>query len=521
MARQGWIVFVLAALLPLPLMALLLTGFIFDPAWPVPVFHFFVVTLTSSLAFILAAFMLTAAGQLKDARVFFLSLGFIAIAGFFIVHALTTPGALFVGINPWVGLSAHLSLLGGAIMFALGAVYWKRSAHEWIIRHQTILGFSLVWLIVVYAIVALGTAEGPTESTIATAPAESAVPSTFGYSTTATPTPAPVPITTLLVTNYLSPIVNHPVFVNGVSIIALLLFAFVCFRQASLYRLARRPLQAGFLVSSLFLFQAQISMSIAPIWHASWWEYHGLMLAAFGAAILGLAVEYSQGGNLSGMVEGLMLRDTISQLQRGYTDVVVVLVETIEAKDPYTRGHTQRVSAMSVRIGETIGLSPDRLRVLHRAATLHDIGKIGVPDSILNKPGRLTEEEFAIIKEHPVRGHQIIRNVRSLRDEVGGVRQHHERLDGSGYPDGLKGDAISLDARIIAVADVFDALTSARAYRDAWSRERALAQIESEAGTKLDKRCVEALQKVCRQSPSSAAQPSLTTAGLIEESVPG
>ena len=176
---------------------------------------------------------------------------------------------------------------------------------------------------------------------------------------------------------------------------------------------------------------------------------------------------------------------------------------------------------MSVRIGETIGLSPDRLRVLHRSATLHDIGKIGVPDSILNKPGRLTDEEFAIIKEHPARGHQIIRNVRSLRAEVGGVRHHHERLDGSGYPDGLKGDAIPLDARIIAVADVFDALTSARAYRDAWSRERALAQIASESGTKLDARCVEALQKVYRQAPTIGVVPSIVTTPMVEESIPG
>ena len=495
MARVGWLGFGIAALLPLLLMGLLLTGVLFDPTWSVPIFHFFVVTLTSSLAFILAAFMLSASGQLKDARVFFLSLGFIGIAGFFIVHALTTPGALFVGNNPWVGLSSHLSLLSGAILFALGAVSWKRSAHDWILRNETALGLGLVVVVVLYAVVALGTSEGPIEGALAPAPAD------FGYSTTANPTPPLAPATTSPVVMFLNPIVSSQVFEYGVSLIALILFAFVSFRQVTLYRLARRPLQAGFLVSSLFLLQAQVSMTLAPVWNASWWEYHGLMLAAFGAAILGLGVEYSQGGSLSGMVEVLMLRDTISQLQRGYTEVVVVLVETIEAKDPYTRGHTQRVSDMSVRIGEALGLSPDRLRVLHRSATLHDIGKIGVPDSVLNKPGRLTDEEFAIIKEHPVRAHQIIRNVRSLRAEVGGVRYHHERLDGTGYPDGLKGEEIPLDARIIAVADVYDALTSARAYRGAWTTERALAQIQSESGTKLDARCVEALQKVYHHVP--------------------
>ena len=151
------------------------------------------------------------------------------------------------------------------------------------------------------------------------------------------------------------------------------------------------------------------------------------------------------------------------------------------------------------------------MRVLYQAALLHDIGKIGVPDAILNKPGRLTEEEFAIIREHPVRGHAIIQGVHSLRDEISGVRYHHERLDGSGYPDGLAGDAIPLDARIIAVADVFDALTSSRSYRAAWSREQALVTIEAEAGVTLDARCVTALHGVLASKSSATSHQSFVT----------
>jgi putative nucleotidyltransferase with HDIG domain len=182
--------------------------------------------------------------------------------------------------------------------------------------------------------------------------------------------------------------------------------------------------------------------------------------------------------------------------------VIVALGGAVEAKDPYTRGHTLRVAELAVRIGQELRLSPERLRVLNRAALLHDIGKIGVPDTILNKPAKLTEDEYAIIKEHPVRGYGMIKHVKSLQRELGGVRHHHERLDGSGYPDGLKGDAIPLDARIIAVADVFDALTSPRPYRDAWPRERALALIDSEAGSKLDARCVHALHAALRHAPA-------------------
>jgi HD-GYP domain-containing protein (c-di-GMP phosphodiesterase class II) len=144
-------------------------------------------------------------------------------------------------------------------------------------------------------------------------------------------------------------------------------------------------------------------------------------------------------------------------------------------------------------------LAPDRLRVLSQAAMLHDIGKIGVPDSILNKPGPLTDDEYRTIQEHPVRGHAIIKEVRSLQPALGGIRHHHERYDGTGYPDGLTGDGIPLDARIIAVADVFDALTSARSYRDAWTVNRALEAIRQDAGIGLDPVCVAALERVMLQ----------------------
>lgn len=154
---------------------------------------------------------------------------------------------------------------------------------------------------------------------------------------------------------------------------------------------------------------------------------------------------------------------------------------------------------LAVQIGEDLRLAPDRLRVLSQAAMLHDIGKIGVPDSILNKPGPLTDEEFDIIKEHPVRGYTIIKEVRSLQGVLGGIRYHHVRLDGTGYPDGLAGVAIPLEARIIAVADVFDALTSGRSYRDAWPVSRALTAIRLDAGVGLDPVCVDALDRVLAQ----------------------
>jgi hypothetical protein len=511
-----WIGWGVVGLVPLVLLVVLLRGLISDPVLGGPVFHFYVVSLASIQALLLALLMLVAANQLRNARVFFLAMAFLSIAGIFLVHALTTPGVIVPNDNPFVGPSARLSLLAGSIFFGLSTIHGRRSVQEFVVRQQTLIMLVVIVGMVAYAGVAL-LASSPS-SPVLTAdyddygPPQGSASQAVNVGTAASFSASFAAFGSFLAT---------PLIDLTLSAVALGLMAIVIWRYIVLFRLTRGPLLAGFLVSAVFLFQAELSMDLAPVWHASWWEYHGLLLASFGAALLGIVLEYRQTGSLGAVIEGLLLRDTIAQLQRGYTEVIVALVEVIEAKDPYTRGHTQRVSEMATLIGQELGLSPERLRTLHQAAMLHDIGKIAVPDSILNKPGRLTPEEFALIQEHPVRGHQIIRNVRSLQQEIGGVRHHHERLDGSGYPDGLVGAAIPLDARIIAVADVFDALTSERAYRGAWPLDRAIAEIDAESRTKLDPSCVAALHRVLtgrvRPSwldPATIAPPVLTEAAV-------
>lgn len=480
------------ALAPLCALALFLGGILDDPSWAAPVFHFYVVSFTCLLAIGLALLMLVAGQQLRDVRVFFMALAFLGIAGLFLTHALTTPGVLARGDNPWVGFSARLSLLAGAIFFALGTRRWSPTSQAWVNRHQTAIVLATFLALIVFGAVAL-------RSSLNNVAADNPTSPESGYSYSEAPETGAAAVAPRSPDDLAGAIIlalESPGLGNALGAATLGLLLVVCVRQARLYRLAPSPTLAGFLVSAIFLFQAQLSMSIAPTWHASWWEYHGLMLAGFGVALLGLVLEYGRGGSLAGVVEGLLIRDTIRQLERGYDEVIVALVEAVEAKDAYTRGHTQRVAVWATRVGEELGLSPERLRVLHRSAMLHDLGKIAVPDSILNKPGRLTPEEVSIIQDHPVRGYLIVRNVRSLRLEIGGIRSHHERLDGSGYPDGLVGEAIPLEARVIAVADVFDALTSARAYRSAGTVEWALEVIEQEAGSKLDPVCVAALGRV-------------------------
>jgi HD-GYP domain-containing protein (c-di-GMP phosphodiesterase class II) len=199
---------------------------------------------------------------------------------------------------------------------------------------------------------------------------------------------------------------------------------------------------------------------------------------------------------MRGVLEGLLLRDSLSQVEREYTDTIIALVAAVEARDPYTHGHSSSVAHISEQLGARMGLKGEALETLHLAALLHDIGKIGIPDHILLKPGKLTDEEFDNIREHPARGEQIVSKISALRNCLPGIRHHHERLDGSGYPDGLSGDAITLEARIIAVADVFDAMTSDRPYRGPMSIEQALAIIRAESGVKLDTQVVRALLEI-------------------------
>jgi len=162
------------------------------------------------------------------------------------------------------------------------------------------------------------------------------------------------------------------------------------------------------------------------------------------------------------------------------------LVAAIDAKDEYTRGHSERVYNISVMIAERLALPQDQIQRISWAALLHDIGKIAIDGTILNKPGRLTDEEYETIKRHPARGCRVLEPIPQLREILPGIRHHHERFDGRGYPDGVEGEQIPLVARIIAVADTFDAIVSTRAYRQARTSEDALAEIRRGAGSQFD-----------------------------------
>ena len=180
------------------------------------------------------------------------------------------------------------------------------------------------------------------------------------------------------------------------------------------------------------------------------------------------------------------LAESNQKLEQAYLDMIQTLRYTVEAKDPYTRGHSDRVSEYSVLIGEKMGLSEENIKTLRVGGLFHDIGKIGIPDSILLKTDKLSDDEYSEIKNHPTIGAHILGAASIFKNIIPIVKHHHERFDGRGYPSGLKGDEIPFLARITAVADTFDAMTSKRSYRNALDLQFVKEEIQRCKGTQFD-----------------------------------
>jgi putative nucleotidyltransferase with HDIG domain len=202
------------------------------------------------------------------------------------------------------------------------------------------------------------------------------------------------------------------------------------------------------------------------------------------------------------------LLDSTRQLEESLLETVETLNAAVEARDPYTAGHSQRVRRVSLAIGRELGLSPKQLGALGTAALFHDVGKIGIPDSILTKAGPLTPSEAAIMREHVTRGAEIVAKVSSFHDAVPAVRHHHERWDGLGYPDGLSGSEIPLEASIIGLADAWDAMTTDRPYAAALSLNDALMQVRTCREKQFNPAVVDAFTDVAKRRPAEVLPPA-------------
>jgi putative nucleotidyltransferase with HDIG domain len=189
----------------------------------------------------------------------------------------------------------------------------------------------------------------------------------------------------------------------------------------------------------------------------------------------------------------------LNSLEGAYRSTLKALTAALETRDSETHGHSERVVTYSLRLGREYGLNSEQMKSLEFGSLLHDIGKIGVPDSILRKPAKLTEEEWVRMREHPLHGQQILRGIEFLQGASRVVAQHHEKWDGTGYPLGLRGEEIDINARIFAVADAFDAITSDRVYRRGKPYEAAAQELDDWAGRQFDPKVVEAFHRVPKE----------------------
>lgn len=234
-----------------------------------------------------------------------------------------------------------------------------------------------------------------------------------------------------------------------------------------------------------------------------WWG--GMSETAFpslGYGLIGLIIAVLWSGGVGPVAALLVLAPLLiarwafqqyAEQHQAYEATVSSLIQAVETKDYYTRGHSERVAKASVMIAKQLGMREDRLEMLRYAGMLHDVGKLGVPTKLLQKTGPLNDDEFASIKLHPTRGFEMVNGIAFLDEATMGIRHHHERVDGRGYPEGLAGDQIPEFARLIAVADAFDSMTSTRSYRGARSVDAAIRELRRWAGTQFDNVMVEAL----------------------------
>ncbi|MHB1131509.1 MAG: HD-GYP domain-containing protein [Chloroflexota bacterium] len=245
-------------------------------------------------------------------------------------------------------------------------------------------------------------------------------------------------------------------------------------------------------------------------------------------------VETSDAGALSQMHESQLLayaldlsrtyrrlKEAQSNLEDMYVSTLAVLAAAIEARDVYLVGHSKAVEAYALGVGKQLGLSAAQLETLRRSALLHDLGKIGVPDATLRKAGPLGRAEWQQIRLHPETGYQILTSLKFLGEALFGVRHHHERYDGKGYPAGLSGQAIPLTARILSLCDALDAMMSNRPYRRGMPEEQALAEIQAQRGRQFDPEIVDALMRAIADFKSSGLWgASLSSRGGQAESIP-
>jgi HD-GYP domain-containing protein (c-di-GMP phosphodiesterase class II) len=414
--------------------------------------HLIVMAISSSIAATASIALAIAGIRGRDGRSLISGGAFGAMTLLLVIHGLATPG-VFLGPNGIVALAGGAALPVGGAMLALSALPALRRA-----RDLRAPGIAILAFLAVIAVAGAVTFWHP-----------SVVP--------ALPTAGSAPAI-------------------GFLVVGLAFYLLVSLRAVRTFTLTRRTSDLVVVVGVTWLGFALVPTLLLQVGTWAWWTGHTLEL--LGVALVGVpvALDLYRGRPSRPVVGDLPAAALVASQEAFLGPRVRALMIRLEEKDRSTEAHTRRVAELAVRIGDELGLAPGRLRELALGGLLHDMGKLAVPDAILCKPGPLDDEEFAVIRRHPADGDELLADLGFAARIRRMVRGHHERLDGSGYPDALTGGCLDLETRILAVADVYDALVSPRVYRDAWPAQRALALLRSEAGTGFDERCVAALERL-------------------------
>jgi HD-GYP domain-containing protein (c-di-GMP phosphodiesterase class II) len=447
----------------------------FDPTWFSPNGHLIVVSAIAACALFVAVVAVVSATQTPQAGVVWLAIGCAFVGVFMLGHGLSTPGAMHHHVsNLWVARLPYAAITGFALCLLVAGRRQDRGLNRWVGNHP------LVSVMVALVPATLFTGEVVVH------------PTRFHGG---------------------SPIPHENTWLALLSTVVIACLLTAIWRHGRRWHLGKDSVQRALVLASGMSIGAVLSIEHGKFAQLSWWDYHAYLFAGFGAAVFAVVVRGRRQNALVGVLTDVFVDDPFAHIVRGYPEALSTLVKAVEVKDSYTHGHSERTALLAVELGIQMSLPADRLRIIARGAYLHDLGKIAIPDHILNKPGALTPEERKVVETHPRLGYELASTAPSLRETLTVILHHHERLDGMGYPSGLSGSAIPLEARVVAVADVWDALTSDRAYRNGWDPAHALAHIEAGRGTHFDPVVVDALAQVM----SNRGLPTTTDPGIAEE----
>jgi HD domain len=452
----------LLAAAPVGLLAAVGTHMVMPPMWV----HFYGVGVSALVATAAAVALTTVGARRQDARPVIVGGGFSLMAALLAVHGLVTPGVL-VGPNGLIAVTGAATLPVGAAVMLLAALpqFVGPRAIGRVVAVEATLGLAIVVFSVIGA----------------------AFPATV----------PPVP-------DARSP---EAIVVFA---IGLALYGALSVRAMNTFLLTRRIADLAVVVGIVLLACALYGALFLSYMDLGWWLGH--VFEFTGIVVVGASLVYDlhRGRSSRPLVGDLRAAELVSAEEAYLGARVRALMERLGAKDVSTEEHTRRVATLAVVVGEQLGLSPARLRTLAIGGLLHDIGKLSLPDAILQKPGALDDAEYDVVKLHPERGYELLNELGGFDSTVTRlVLDHHERLDGSGYPRGLNGGELDVSTRILAVCDVYDALVSPRVYRPAWPQEDALALLREEAGVAFDTRCVDALERAATvEQAASALSPS-------------